>query len=113
MGWDIRASLKEYRRRWETTAGEEVERLLNGDPPLPCKAWRRMWRWYIRAVDHAPPPAQITLERITAERKEIYCAVPPLGGTIPTSVSLSSIDDSVPTEYEVIGRYRDYRGTGP
>ena len=32
---------------------------------------------YRAAVDHDPPPSRITLERITAERVEIYHAVTP------------------------------------
>ena len=47
--------------------GEEVERPLIGDHPLPRKAWRRMREWYRAAVDHAPLLAQITLEHITVE----------------------------------------------
>ena len=36
--------------------------------------------WYREAVDHALLPARVTLEQITAERKEIYRAVPPPWG---------------------------------
>ena len=35
MGRAIRAELKDERRRWADTAGDDVERLLTGDPPLP------------------------------------------------------------------------------
>ena len=87
--------------KWRlTTAGEEVEILLTGYPPLSRKSWVRMWEWYIEAVYHTPPPAHITLELIAAEREELYRAVPPppLGETILTSVSPSQIYDSVPTE---------------
>ena len=53
-----------------------------------------MWGWYLEAVDHALLPSWVTLKRITAERKEIYRAVPPqLGETIPISVPPSPIDD--------------------
>ena len=84
-----------------TTVGEDVERLLTGTPPIPRKAWRRMRGWYREEVDHALPPAQITLKRITVDHKKLYCAVPPSGETIPTSVPPSKIEDSVPTEEEV------------
>ena len=83
------------------TTGEDVEILLNGDPPLPHKAWRMMRGWRRAAVDHAPPPARITPERITAERMELYRVVPPPGENIPTSVPPSQNEDSVPTEEEV------------
>ena len=57
--------------------------------------------WYREAVDHTPPPAQVTLEQITAERVELYRVVPPPGENIPTSVTPNHIDDYVPTEQEV------------
>ena len=57
LGRAIWAALKEDRRRQAETAGEDVERLLSGDPPLPCKSWRRMRGCYRVAVDHALPPA--------------------------------------------------------
>ena len=52
-------------------------------PPLPQEAWRRMRGWYISVVDHAPPPAQATLKRITAERVELYRDESPPGRTSP------------------------------
>ena len=62
------------------TSGEEVERLLTGDPPFPRKAWRRMRGWYRVLADYSPATAQITLEWITEEREELYRAVPPPPG---------------------------------
>ena len=56
-GCDILAALKEYRRRWEATTGEDVEILLSGDNPLPRKAWVRMQECYKELADHTPPPA--------------------------------------------------------
>ena len=64
--------------------------------PLPREYWRRMRGWYREVVDHAPPPAKIKLDQIMAELKEIYRAVPPQGGIIPTSMLPSQIYDSVP-----------------
>ena len=52
--------------------GVEVETLLGEDPPNPEEAWRRLKGWYKAAVNRAPPPAQATLERITAERVNLY-----------------------------------------
>ena len=37
LGWAIRAAFKEDRRRRAETAGEDVERLLTGNPPSPKK----------------------------------------------------------------------------
>ena len=57
-----------------------METILTGYPSLPRKLWGRMQGWYSVAVDHAPPPARITLKRITEEREELYHIVTPLGG---------------------------------
>ena len=78
--WD---SLKEYRQHRVTKSGEAVESLLTGYPPLPCEAWRRMRGWYQEAVDHAPLPARVTLERIMVECEELYCVVPSWGRLFP------------------------------
>ena len=86
------------------TAGDDGRRgggeSTNRVSPFPCEVCRRMWGWYREALYQAPPPARVTLERITAERKELYRTVPPQGDTIPISVPPSPIDDSVPTEEE-------------
>ena len=66
-----------YRRSQAETGGKDLERLLNKDPPLLQEEWRRMRGWYRAAVDHALPPAQITLKRITAERMKLYHAITP------------------------------------
>ena len=66
--------------------------------------------WYQEAVDYALPSARVTLKRITAEREELYRAVPPPGETIPISVLPSPIDDSVPTEEEAEWELRRLRG---
>ena len=57
--------------------------------------------WYKDAVNRAPPPARATLERITAERVELYSQVPSPGDNILVTVNPSEIDDSVPTEDEI------------
>ena len=82
-------------------SGAEVEALLGSDPPLHREAWHRIKEWYKAAVDHAPPPAWVTLERIRAERVELYSYVPPLGKSIPISVQPFLVDDSVPTEDDI------------
>ena len=97
LGRAIRASLKRGRKRRVEAAGTDVEALLGGDPPNSKEAWRRMKGWYKAAVNRAPPPARATLERITAERVELYSHVPPPGDNIPVTVTLSDVDDLVPT----------------
>ena len=46
-------------------AGDEVERLLGYYPPLHREACHLMKGWYQATIDRAPPPAWVTLDRIT------------------------------------------------
>ena len=67
-------------------------------------------------VDRYPPPARVTLERITAERVELYSYVPPPGTNITISVQPLPVYDSVPTEDEielVVTRLRNHCSGGP
>ena len=77
----IQASLKGDRRRQVEEAGSAVESLLKEDPPNAKEAWRGMKGWYQAAAKINPPPAQATLERIMAERTELYSRVPSQGRT--------------------------------
>ena len=79
LGCTIRTSLQGDSKRRVETAGQDVESLLGGDPPNPKEVWRRLKGWYKAAVNRAPPPARATLERITAERVDLYSYVPPPG----------------------------------
>ena len=97
----IAASLKGDRKRRVETVGEEVETLLGADPPVPREAWRRLKGWYKVLFDRAPPPARATLERITAERVDLYRYVPSLGDNIPVTVRPVQVDNSVPTEDKI------------
>ena len=81
--------------------GEEVEALVGADPPLIQEAWHRIQGWYKDAVDHAPPPARVTLERITAERVALYSYVPPPGENIPIAIQPFQVYDSVLEEGEI------------
>ena len=68
------------------------------------------------AVNRAPPPARAMLERITAERVELYSHVPPPGDNIPVTVTPADIDESVPTEddiSEAVKKLRRNRSGGP
>ena len=82
-------------------AGKDVETLLGEDSPNAKEAWRRMKGWYRAAANRGLPPARDTLERITAERVELYSQVPSPGDNIPVNVKPAEIDDSVPTEDEI------------
>ena len=95
----IRASLQGDRKRRVETAGQDVESLLGGNPPNPKEALRRLKGWYMAAVNRAPPPARATLERITADRVDLYSYVPPPGESIPVTVTPANVDDSVLMEY--------------
>ena len=69
-----------------------------GDPTNPKEAWRWLKGWYKAAVNRAPPPARATLERITADRVDLYSYVPPPGENIPVTIILADVDDSVALE---------------
>ena len=82
LGRAINASLKGDQRRRAEEAGEEVKMIIVLDPSLHWEAWNRMEGWYWSAVDCAPPPSWVTLERITADRVELYRYVSPPGENI-------------------------------
>ena len=77
LGHAIKESLREDRKRRAEEAGADVETLLGSDPPLYREAWHRIKGWYKAAVDRDPPPARVTLERVTVDRLELYSYVPP------------------------------------
>ena len=91
------------------TAGTDVEKLLGGDPQNAKEAWRRLKGWYKAAVNRAPPPAQATLERITAERVDLYIYVPSQGENIPVTVTPAAVDDLVPMEDEIADAVKKLR----
>ena len=86
LGRAFRTSLKGDRKRRVEDAGKDVDALLVGDPPNAKEAWRRMKGWYKAAVNRAPLPSRATLERIMAERVELYSHVPLPGDNIPVKV---------------------------
>ena len=94
----------------------DVEALLGGDPPNAKEAWRRMKGWYKAVVNRAPPPARAMIERITAERVELYSYLPPLGENILVTVTPSEVDYLVPKEdniAEAVKKIRRNRSGGP
>ena len=88
---------------------------MGSDPPLHREAWHRIKGCYKAAVDRDPPPARVTLERITADRVELNSYVPPPGTNILISVQPFPVDESVPTEDKiewVVMRLRNRRSGG-
>ena len=89
-------------RRWRAEEAEaEVESVLDLDSPLHWEAWHRIKGWYKAVVKHALTPALVTLERIMAERVELYSYVPPPGTNIPIFVQPFPLHDLVPTEDDI------------
>ena len=74
---------------------------MGADPPLHKESWRRMKEWYRAAVNCGPLPAPVALKRITAERMDLYCHIPPSGKNIPVSVEPFQVEILVPMEGEV------------
>ena len=112
----IAASLKGDRRRRAEEAGKEVDMLLGSDPSLQWEAWHRLKGWYWAVFDRALSPAWVTLERIMAERVDLYSYVPPLGKNIPIYVETLPLDDSVPMEDKIewmAKRLKNHRSGGP
>ena len=93
-----------------------MEKLLGLEPTLHLEAWHQLKGWYRAAVDCAPPPARVTLERIMAERVDLYRYVPTPGVNISISVEPLPVDDLVPTEDKVgweVKRLQNHRSGGP
>ena len=86
-----------------------METLLGEDLPNPKEARRRLKVWYKAAVNQAPPPAQATLERITAERVDLYSYVSSPGVNIPVTIAPAEFDDSVPMEDEIEDAVKNLR----
>ena len=115
LGRAIRAALKEDRKRWAETAGEDVERLLTGAaPPL-----RRMEEDEgLLQSGGGPRPAACT-RHTQADNGRSHRTLPhrtPSGDNIPTSVMPDNINGSVPTEEEVdraVRRLWGHRSRGP
>ena len=74
---------------------------MKADPPLIQEAWYRIQGWYKAAVGRAPPPARVTLKRITAERVALYSRVPPPGENIRVQIERFEVGDKVPDEGEI------------
>eukprot|EP00978_Attheya_sp_CCMP212_P011677 scaffold28947_cov48-Attheya_sp.AAC.3 len=75
----IQASLQADRKIRVEKAGDNVEALLQKEPPDLQGAWNALKGWYRVVGDRAPPPSWDTLEKVTAEREDLYRKETPLG----------------------------------
>ena len=98
---EIKAVLEADRRQQAEEAGGKIEALLALYPPLYKESWHQMKGWYNSTANRVPPPALVTLERITSEQVALYCRIPPPGENIPISVKPLLVDDSLPTEIKI------------
>ena len=64
---------------------------------------------YKAAVNHAPPPDQLTLERSMSERVALYRQVPPTGENILISVDPFQAEESVPKEDKIEWAVQKFR----
>ena len=72
--------------------------------------------WYLAAVDHAPQPAWVSLEQITAERVDLYSYVPPPGESIPVYIEPLSANNLVTLEDKIkwaVKQLQIHRSGGP
>ena len=82
---------------------------------MKSKLVHRIQGGYKAAVDRDPPPARVTLERITVERVALYSYVPPPGDKIPVTIQPFLVDDLVSEEGEIewaVKRLRNNRSRG-
>ena len=101
LGRVVKASLAANRKWRADKAGAEVGALVKADPPLIQEVWYHIQGWYQAAVNHTPPPARVTIERITAERVVLYSRVPPPGENVPVQIEPFEVEDKVPEEVEI------------
>ena len=85
------------------------------DPLLHRESWNHIKGWYKAVVYLAPPPVQVNLEWITAERVELYNYVPLPGMNIPISMQPFLVENLLPTKDEIewaVTRLCNHRSRG-
>ena len=97
-------------------AVKKLRRNRSGGPSRICaehiKGWLAAAKRGVVAEEKGKgglPPAPAMLERITAERTELYSQVPSPGENIPVTVEPALIDNSVPTEDEIAAAVKKLR----
>jgi hypothetical protein len=79
------------------------------------EVWRNLKGWSRLVEDRAPKACPETLASQTAERVELYTAVPPPGWLMPINVTPIPVPDGTPTDHEireVVGKLRNGRAAG-
>jgi hypothetical protein len=112
----IQASLQADRKLRVEKAGDNVEALLQKEPPDLQGAWNALKGWYRVAGDRAPPPSWDTLEKVTAEREDLYRKETPPGESIPIMVEPVAVSDEIPAMEEIaeaVKKLRNNRSGGP
>ena len=67
-------------------------------------------------VNRVPPSTRVTFDRITTDRVELYCHVPPPGDNIHVFIEPLQVDELVPTEDEIewaVKQLRNHRSGTP
>ena len=93
-------------------------REVSGSGPIPQQGSMVPDEGVVLATfDRAPPPpTQVTLDRITAERVDLYRHVPPLGENTPVSVEPFQVEKLVPPEENIqwaVKRLQDHHSGAP
>ena len=78
-----------------------IESFLVSDPPLIIETWIRIRGCYKDSIDCLPPPSIVSLDKMKAEREDLYLHIllpgePISGGELPLSV-----DDGIPEDEEI------------
>jgi hypothetical protein len=79
------------------------------------EAWHNIKGWYRSVEDRAPKACPETLASQTAERVELYTAVPPPGWSMPINVTPTPVPDGTPMDHEireVVGKLQNGRAAG-
>ena len=98
------------------TAGGKIEELLTSEFPFHKESGHQMKGWYKIMAGRTLLPAQLTIERITAERVELHHHIPTPGENIPVSVDPFPLDELVPMEDDIewaVRRMWDNHSGGP
>ena len=103
----IKASLKEDRKRRVSDAGNAIEADLASKDVKA--AWDRVKAWYRVAENRPPKPSREELSTVTEEYANLYTRSTPPGEPIPVLVDPFDVSDEVPSEDEIAAAVRGLR----
>ncbi len=113
LGWQVKARLAADRLKCTKNTASTIKGCLAvGDF---VEAWRNLKGWYHLVEDRAPKACPETLASQTAERVELYTAVPPLGWSMPLNVTPIPAPEGTPMDHEiqeVVGKLQNGRAAG-